>query len=76
MEVGAPKYRDACTDQRIELRCADGPLLGVLDLASLRLEVKRGHRVFEVDILATLRTQEAVVLERVLRPKHGTAATQ
>lgn len=56
------------SEERIELRGAGGPLLGVLLLHPLRLEVKRGHRLFEVDLAGTLAQGAAVVFERVLRP--------
>lgn len=50
--------------QRIELRSTDGPLLGVLTLSPLRIEVKRGKRVFEVDLMETMRSGEAIVSEK------------
>jgi hypothetical protein len=55
-------------EQRIELRSAGGPLLGVLILGAMRLQVKRGHRMFEVDLLGTQACGEPVVFERVLYP--------
>lgn len=48
---------------RIELRSSDGPLLGVLVLDPLRLEVKKGKRIFEVDLTATIVAGQAIVSE-------------
>lgn len=54
-------------EERIELRCAGGPLLGVLVVRDFTLEVKRGHRLFEVDLRRTLEEGKGVVVERDLR---------
>jgi hypothetical protein len=53
-------------DERIELRCAGGPLLGVL-VGGTAIEVKRGARLFEIDILSTLALGAPVILERMLQ---------
>ena len=53
-------------EERIELRCTGGPLLGILNIATVRLEVKRGHRLFEVDLRRTLAEGIPVIIERVL----------
>lgn len=58
--------------ERIELRCEGGPLLGVLVVRDGILEVKRGRRVFEVDLRRTLAVGVAVVIERE-RSKSGAA---
>jgi hypothetical protein len=54
--------------ERIELRCAGGPLLGVLVVRGVTLEVKRGRRLFEVDLRRTLEEGVPVVVERVAHP--------
>ena len=52
-------------EERIELRCAGGPLLGVL-VGGTAIEVKRGARLFEIDLRSTLLYGAPVILERVL----------
>ncbi len=52
-------------DERIELRCAGGPLLGVL-VGGTAIEVKRGARLFEIDLRSTLLFGAPVILQRVL----------
>lgn len=52
-------------EERIELRCAGGPLLGVL-VGGTAIEVKRGARLFEIDLHSTLLYGTPVILERVL----------
>jgi hypothetical protein len=54
--------------ERIELRCAGGPLLGVL-VGGTAIEIKRGLRLFEVDLAGTQASGEPVILERVLAPE-------
>jgi hypothetical protein len=53
---------------RIELRSEDGPLLGVLYLEPLCLEIKRKARIFDIDLLTTIASGEAAVVERVQKP--------
>jgi hypothetical protein len=71
-------------EERIELRCQGGPLLGILVVEMARgctadgepmsvirkvlLEVKRGRQLFEVDVLKAVSKQEAAVLECALDP--------
>ena len=52
-------------DERIELRCEGGPLLGVL-VGGTAIEVKRGARLFEIDLFGTLSNGAPVVFERLL----------
>jgi hypothetical protein len=52
-------------EERIELRCAGGPLLGVL-VGGTAIEVKRGARLFKIDLYSTLLLGTPVILERVL----------
>ncbi len=52
-------------EERIELRCVGGPLLGVL-VGGTAIEVKRGARLFEIDLYSTLVYGVPVILERVL----------
>lgn len=57
---------DPNTPDRIELRSDDGTMLGVLVIGGMRLEVKRGSRVFEIDLMGTKDARHPVVFERVL----------
>ncbi len=54
--------------ERVELRVR-GCLLGVIDRGAQRLEIKKGHRFFEVDLAAALVGGSALILERVLHPE-------
>ena len=54
--------------ERIELRCEGGPLLGVL-VGGTAIEIKRGLRLFEVDLARTAVVGAPVILERVLAPE-------
>ena len=58
---------------RIELRSDNGTLLGILVIGGMRLEVKRGQRVFEIDLLGTRDMGHPVVFERLLYPDHEKA---
>ena len=53
--------------ERIELRSDSGTLLGIL-VGGTAIEIKRGLRLFEVDLLETLGNGRPVILERVLFP--------
>ena len=53
--------------ERIELRSESGTLLGIL-VGGTAIEIKRGLRLFEVDLLGTLGQGRPVILERVLFP--------
>jgi hypothetical protein len=53
--------------ERIELRSESGTLLGIL-VGGTAIEIKRGLRLFEVDLLETLGNGRPVILERVLFP--------
>ena len=53
--------------ERIELRSDSGTLLGIL-VGGTAIEIKRGLRLFEVDLLQTLGHGRPVILERVLCP--------
>ena len=53
--------------ERIELRSDSGTLLGIL-VGGTAIEIKRGQRLFEVDLLETLGHGRPVILERVLFP--------
>jgi hypothetical protein len=59
------RKREGYMEERIELRCASGPLLGVL-VGGTAIEVKRGARLFEIDLHSTLLFGAPVILERVL----------
>lgn len=54
-------------EERIELRVRGG-LLGIL-VGGTALVVKRGNRMYEVDLADTLFRGEAVIVERVLHPE-------
>ena len=72
-------------EERIELRAKGGPLLGVLvvetergftdggepmrAIRKVRLEVKRGRRLHKVDLLGTVRLQDAAARESVVQPE-------
>lgn len=51
--------------ERIELRGEGGPLLGIL-VGGTALQIKRGARMFEVDLFGTLAQGAPMILERVL----------
>ena len=53
--------------ERIELRSDSGTLLGIL-VGGTAIEIKRGLRLFEVDLPQTLGNGRPVILERVLFP--------
>ncbi len=53
--------------ERIELRSESGTLLGIL-VGGTAIEIKRGLRLFEVDLRETLSHGRPVILERVLFP--------
>ena len=53
--------------ERIELRSESGTLLGIL-VGGTAIEIKRGLRLFEVDLLETLDHGRPVIFERVLFP--------
>lgn len=60
--------------EQIEVRSASGKLVGML-VGGTALEIKRGPRLFAVDLLALLHGGVPVVLERVLHPE-GVEPTQ
>lgn len=59
-------------EERIELRGESGTLLGVLIVNTMRLQVKKGKRMFEVDLPGTVLGRTPVIFERVLHPEVGT----
>ena len=59
-------------EERIELRCAGGPLLGVL-VGGTAIEVKRGARLFEIDLFGTLALGAALVYWLDRRPAQALA---
>lgn len=59
-------------EERIELRVEDGPLLGILVPSTSVLEIKKGARVFEIDLPRTLAEGVAVVVEREFHRSPGT----
>jgi hypothetical protein len=48
----------------IELRCDGTPLLGILFWDPPRIEIKRGDRLFEVNLEESYRTRRAVIAWR------------
>lgn len=60
--------RGQAVEQRMELRTEGGTLLGVL-VGGTALEIKRGARLFAVDLYSTLVHGAPVILERVLYPE-------
>lgn len=61
-----PSGTDDSPIRRIELRGSGGPLLGVLYFEPLRIEIKRGKRVFEVDLGKTMVEGVPTIEERFL----------
>lgn len=53
--------------ERIELRNEGGPLLGIL-IGGTALQIKRGLRMFEVDLFGTMAQGMPVIFERMLTP--------
>jgi hypothetical protein len=60
--------------ERIELRSESGTLLGIL-VGGTAIEIKRGLRLFEVDLTETLGHGRPVILERVVVPDEPVTTT-
>lgn len=56
--------------ERIELRVS-GTILGVIDRGAQQMEIKKGDRVYMIDLIAALVGGSALILERVLHPECG-----
>ena len=54
--------------ERIELRVS-GTILGVIDRGAQQMEIKKGDKVYMIDLVAALVGGSALILERVLHPE-------
>ena len=60
-------------EERIELRTASGSLLGIL-VGGTAVEVKKGQRLFTIDLWSTVTRGAPVIFERVLHDGPAGAA--
>ncbi len=54
--------------ERVELRVS-GTILGVIDRGAQQMEIKKGDKVYMIDLIAALVGGSALILERVLHPE-------
>lgn len=54
--------------ERIEIRVS-GTILGVIDRGAQQMEIKKGDKMYMIDLVAALVGGSALIIERVLHPE-------